>query len=58
MTISPSTFGPVVQVHSAEHYEKLIAFAGAVSGWFDPVKGYGEVKFTAVRAACIARNML
>lgn len=48
--------GNVVEVRTQEDYEKMLAQANSVSGWFEPSQAYGEVTFTTPAAAVAARG--
>lgn len=50
------TRGSIVEVSSLDAFEKMTAHPGSVSGWFDPLTSYGEVKFNLQRDAQSARR--
>lgn len=50
--------GTMVQVRTQEEFERLLALATSLSGWFNPATGYGEVMFAMPSDAVTARRAL
>lgn len=53
-----TSYGSTVFVATHEEYEKLLARADSLSGWYDPRVGEGQVLFSSPAAAIAARREL